>query len=633
MSRRLTIRSKLLIALAIPVAAMAALLVMTVAALQTAQIGGPRYDRISQTKELAADLGSPAASLQEAELTVQKVLLVLPQAGSRINTVPTEIGPLADRLVDLDRQFAAGVYRRERTVPAGALRDKLLQDVHPTGSDFFRLMRVELLPAVRAGQVNRANEIAETRLQPIFEDNIAALKEARLLADANVLQVETTVKDAVSSQLSIVALFAMAAAAVTTIAGLIMASSISRPVRRLTDAASAAADQVLPALVDRIRNGAPDQQLEMPEAFTGEGTDELVQLANALNAMQTTAIDLAVSQARARTNVAANLASLGRRNQGLLARAGAGLKELGARNPTHEDDQLVRLDRLVTRAKRNAESLLVLAGSEPPKARSGAPVAIAAVVATAAQRIEASDRLATPDLDPIGVHGLAADDVVGLLAELIENAANFSPPERPVRIKGELRADGYQISIIDEGIGMSIEALSLANRRVSTASEFDQTTSRVFGLMVVGHRSQRNGIEVRLDQAASGRGIAVRIKLPPPILQRQPATPVVVGRRTPLLDSGNFDSDLCITEDTSSDLNRRVDADLATQYVDGNVLLLPVVEHGAPKPGDAGGNDVATPPSSRLEPSLAGRVTRRVPGSHFPDPTILSMVKLPNNRP
>ena len=133
-----------------------------------------------------------------------------------------------------------------------------------------------------------------------------------------------------------------------------------------------------------------------------------------------------------------------------------------------------------------------------------------------------------------------------------------------------------------------------------------------------------------MAKAASGRGVAVRIKFPPPILQRQPATPVVVGRRTPTVDVGSFDADLCIANVEADTANRRVEADLAAQYVDGNVLLLPVVGQQTVTAEDHNGDNA--PPASRLEPSVPNRAARRVPGSHFPDPTILPLVPLPSGR-
>jgi signal transduction histidine kinase len=82
--------------------------------------------------------------------------------------------------------------------------------------------------------------------------------------------------------------------------------------------------------------------------------------------------------------------------------------------------------------------------------------------------------------------GHATSDVVHLLAELIENATTFSPPDTPVRVAAEPTATGYPIEIEDRGLGMSEDELASANERLGNPPEIDFALSRMLGFFVVG---------------------------------------------------------------------------------------------------------------------------------------------------
>src|SRR5690606_28261938 len=98
------------------------------------------------------------------------------------------------------------------------------------------------------------------------------------------------------------------------------------------------------------------------------------------------------------------------------------ITELEARETSHEAlDALFQLDHLATRMRRNAESLLVLAGVEPPR-KWAAPVRLADVVRSALGEVEDYQRVTVHDLEPVTTVGAAAADLTHLVAELLENA-------------------------------------------------------------------------------------------------------------------------------------------------------------------------------------------------------------------
>ena len=103
--------------------------------------------------------------------------------------------------------------------------------------------------------------------------------------------------------------------------------------------------------------------------------------------------------------------------------------------------------------------------------------------------------------------------MIHLLAELIENATAFSPPNTRVQIAGQAVPHGYVIEVEDRGLGMSDEELILANERLANPPEIDFALSRVLGLYVVGRLSQRYGIKVQLRHSWYG-GVTALALLP-----------------------------------------------------------------------------------------------------------------------
>ena len=193
-------------------------------------------------------------------------------------------------------------------------------------------------------------------------------------------------------------------------------------------------------------------------------------------------------------------------------------------------EDLFRLDHLATRIRRNAESLLVLSGDDPPR-RWGNPVPLADVVRAAAAEVEDYRRVEVLVNDHIDVAGRAVADLAHLLAELIENATTFSPPTSEVRIRSHLspgEATRFVVTIEDIGIGMSDDDIQAANRVLAEAPEVDLRRATMLGFHVVARLAHRYGwwsgsprpraagltalvsLPARADQRASGRRPAAR---------------------------------------------------------------------------------------------------------------------------
>lgn len=320
-----------------------------------------------------------------------------------------------------------------------------------------------------------------------------------------------------------------------------LAQRIVGPLRSLGAVSRDIAERQLPALVRRAQHTDGDDELPSVPAVQLRTNDEIEDVSDAFNIVSSTAAGLAAEQARNRRNVARLFISLGRRNQNLLSRQLELIDRL-ERDTSDPDllEDLFRLDHLATRMRRNAESLLVLAGEDPPR-RWSEPVSLTDVVRGAVAEIEDYQRVNVDEVDEASLVGSAVSDVTHLLAELIENAARFSPPDSEVAIVGRRVVDGYALAVVDDGVGMSEEQLDDANRRLEASPLVDRVPSSYLGLFVVGRLAARYDIKVRLVESTT-EGVTAKVLLPTALVEPLPRS--VVRReladveRRPALDPG-----------------------------------------------------------------------------------------------
>ena len=219
------------------------------------------------------------------------------------------------------------------------------------------------------------------------------------------------------------------------------------------------------------------------------------------------------------------LVNLARRNQSLLNRQLEVITDLELREQQADVlEELFRLDHLATRIRRNAESLLVLSGDDPPR-RWGNPVPMGDVVRAAAAEVEDYRRVEVLVSDHIDVAGRAVADLAHLLAELIENATTFSPPSTEVRIRSHLapgESTRFVVAIEDVGIGMSDEDIRAANVVLTEGPPLDLQRATMLGFHVVARLAQRYDIQVRLA-ATPGGGVTALVSLPRELVSDRPA--------------------------------------------------------------------------------------------------------------
>jgi Histidine kinase-, DNA gyrase B-, and HSP90-like ATPase len=153
---------------------------------------------------------------------------------------------------------------------------------------------------------------------------------------------------------------------------------------------------------------------------------------------------------------------------------------------------------------------------EPPR-KWAAPVRLTDVIRAALGEVEDYQRVTVRGVEPATIVGAAAADLAHLLAELIENALVFSPPDQTVDIRGRNRHDGYTLAVIDSGLGMPPADMEAANRRLAGDESFTIAPSKYLGHYVAGNLAARHGITVHLDNSP-GNGVTAAIGLPASLL-------------------------------------------------------------------------------------------------------------------
>ena len=200
----------------------------------------------------------------------------------------------------------------------------------------------------------------------------------------------------------------------------------------------------------------------------------------------------AVEQARLRKGINQVFLNISLRNQSLLHRQLGMLDGMERRtsDPGALAD-LFRLDHLTTRMRRHAEGLIILSGSTPGRGWRD-PVPVVDVLRAAVAEVEDYVRVDVVSESPDLVAGIAVNDVIHLVAELVENATVFSPPNTRIEVRADRVGTGLVAEVEDRGLGLSADEIADINRRLASPSEFDLANSEKLGLFVVSSLAARH---------------------------------------------------------------------------------------------------------------------------------------------
>jgi len=301
---------------------------------------------------------------------------------------------------------------------------------------------------------------------------------------------------------------------------------VTRDMTGLNDSVRGMADERLPRVVERLRRGEDvDVAAESPAPPTSTIT-EVSRIAESFGTVQAAAVAAAVDQARLRKGVNQVFLNISMRNQSLLHRQLGMLDAMERRTSEPEAlADLFRIDHLTTRMRRHAEGLIILSGSVPGRGWRD-PVPVVDVLRAAVAEVEDYVRVDVNSESEDLVAGSAVSDVIHLIAELVENATVFSPPNTRIEVRAERVGTGLVAEVEDRGLGLSAEELADINRRLASSQEFDLANSDQLGLFVVSQLAARHEIEVSLRRSVYGGTTAV-ILLPFGVIVRQEEAPPV----------------------------------------------------------------------------------------------------------
>ena len=354
------------------------------------------------------------------------------------------------------------------------------------------------------------------------------LRDVEATLDRGVIKKATAIHDNVQRQVLVQAATLLAVLLLSMLFAWLLARSMARALRELRHGALAVAHHGLPQAVARLRDPSVNtsqspQQIaaQIAEPLPVRSRDEFGQVTEAFNAVHLEAVRTAAEQAALRASVATMFVNLARRSQILVDRLIGHLDRLerGEEDPDRLSE-LFQLDHLATRMRRNDENLLVLAGADSTRVQRD-PASLIDVLRAAQSEVEHYTRIEFGMIDrdiEIGAH--AVNDMVHLIAELLDNATAFSPPDSHVLVEARRTGDRAVLMVEDRGIGVAPDQLAELNERLAKPPAVDVTVSRMMGLVVVARLAARHTVQVLLRPGRE-RGTVAEVSLPASVLSNR----------------------------------------------------------------------------------------------------------------
>ncbi|NUR31019.1 MAG: hypothetical protein HOV83_35085 [Catenulispora sp.] len=518
-----TVRAKVVTLLAVPVVAVMALWALAAVA----------EVRAAYAERQVAALDKPVReSMAQAEIALKQERAATVGLLTRPAGQAPQTASFASAVTATDAStIAVRAGTAAAAVPIDALSPELGARIHDALAAF------DTLPAIR--QRVTGHGIADAYpVYTAYTEYTAAIEAVHEVGDV-LAEVKAAAAPSVGTE----------AAAVLGLLAVVVSLPVSVRVGRdlvvelvaLRDSALDLAGRRLPAAISRLRAGGtvdleevaplPGADPRGPGAVGGaEGTgdtgagangglaDEVGQVAEALAVVQRAALEAAVERAEMVSGVARIFLNLARRSQILVHRQLALLDAMERRvaDPAEVED-LFRLDHLATRMRRHAESLIILSGQAPGRGWRR-PVPLVDVLRSAGAEVEDFARVDVFQVPQARVAGGAVADLTHLLAELVENATLFSPPDARVIVRAVRTGPECVVEVEDAGLGMGHAALAEANARLADARQSDMFDSDRLGLFVVSRLARRHGVRVLL-RAGARAGTVAEVWIPVSVLE------------------------------------------------------------------------------------------------------------------
>ncbi|MBT0768930.1 nitrate- and nitrite sensing domain-containing protein [Kineosporia sp. J2-2] len=380
--------------------------------------------------------------------------------------------------------------------------------------------------------------------------------------------------------------------------------------RGLRDGSLDLANNRLPALVSGLRTGEVDEETrQMPKLNFGR--DEIGEVADAFNHAQDVAVTAAVQEAETRAGLREVFLNIAYRSQVIVHRQ-LGVLEKAER---YEEDPeqielLFELDHLATRARRNAENLVILGGGQPGR-RWRNSVDLLQVVRSSISEAQDYARVSIGRLPRLSINGGAVADVIHLLAELVDNATSFSPPMSKVEVRGNLVGKGLVLEIEDQGLGIPADKLTELNEMLKTAPDFHALTLREeprLGMFVVAQLAAGQNIRVTLTPSPAYGGTKAVVLIPADLFDASGSS--LTGAQPALALDGTEPADAAVGPGSRS-LHERM---AITGEMTGEITVIPSSDQPASPDRRNGAPALSVAPSEpRTATGPMDRLGRREP--------------------
>jgi signal transduction histidine kinase len=368
----------------------------------------------------------------------------------------------------------------------------------------FRTMESQVLASA-----GRTVPVNAGEFQSVSQAVVGAMEKTQLANGNQLTAMSASLSDRLVTEAVLAGGLGLAAVIVSVFLLVWFGRKVTRDLGGLNDSVRGMAEERLPRVVERLRRGDDvDVDAESPPPGTSS-IQEISRIAESFGTVQAAAVSAAVDQARLRQGVNQVFLNISMRNQSLLHRQLGMLDSMERR--TSEPGALAdlfRLDHLTTRMRRHAEGLIILSGAVPGRGWRD-PVPVVDILRAAVAEVEDYVRVDVASESDDLIAGNAVSDVIHLIAELVENASVFSPPNTRIEVRAERVGTGLVAEVEDRGLGLSPDELDDINARLASPAEFDLANSEQLGLFVVSRLAARHTIKVSLRRSVYGGTTAV----------------------------------------------------------------------------------------------------------------------------
>jgi hypothetical protein len=315
-------------------------------------------------------------------------------------------------------------------------------------------------------------------------------------------------------------------------------TTVRQLARRLTTLANGAHDTATRKLREVIRRLDAGEEIDLASesAQLEEGADDVGRVAAAVNLLVGATLESHAERAKDQQAFTAMLANIARRgvNQASrqlmqvdqlerhpdLPKAGAGINQ-----------KVYAIDHMATLQRRFAEAMLRLAGDRPQRNRRS-PASLVDVIRAAAGEVEHYTRVAVPTDHVVmdnSVKAHAVPEVVAILAELIENGLQVSPPDTQVTVTAARTGAGLAIEVADRGLGLEYQKMTELNAELRNPPSLGSKPALQYGLWAVAVMARSLDAEVTLTRSPYG-GVTAVVLLPDNLLQPTVKSPAPLAK-------------------------------------------------------------------------------------------------------